>query len=846
MRIKFIVFLLIVFFVCNNTATFAVVENVSDCLFSAPEIIDDFELSENNYIAREKKLENSLYDLTFINSDGSYTMRVFNHPVKYKDINGSIKDISLDIIESANGGYVTSDNSIITYFPVNIGDGVEMTYDIYRFNMSPASYSSEKSVLQNKRTVLYELDNKTKLEYSLTYTGFKENIIINEYNGITKYDFILKTYGLKIVDNAGTLYLCDNDRKIAKFSDIIVFTADEKNNFTGNIEFVTLEESSDYLISICLNNSDLCSERTVYPIRIDPSIEILYYEGIIEDVTINQNSTYSGNSGALYVGRDSSGYLSRTLMRFNGLDMPVKFAPMIISASIEVRDLMCQGNEDMYIYCHAYNENANSWSENSTTTWNSVGDNIVGSQLDYKLVTYGNGNVSGQNHRYSFNITQLAKDWADGVKTPEKGVVFKASSSFENNGTDRWYKTFASVNRNTYQPSLKITYEKIAIFGLFTYANCIFEPLYVNDSSYPYIKKTSSVNYYNGAYLWCVEYMPEYESLAISSLGLKALQGETCYSITTTPVNSTYLYGNDMLSPYQRYKPERYGGIYYTLKNEGCNYYLSLPYNSDILSSSSVNDSTCAMCFSKISTNTFNNFWSGGYSTGYYQGKYYIQIEVNDSVYAHSLYSGIDFYSVVSMWNGIAENIVILNTNDSYPNGVIPLKVRFRLETDYGYDNYGNPRNPYATTLPCNALYPDLSVAYYYSGYLSDSDKVNLTVSDWTSVNIYLNGKTVNNPFYDVNATSTEISNQVKKVICHEMGHALKLAHPMQSSASGTKHTFTDCRNDYSGNNSVLSLMNKGPYYSTDSNYKLTARTPQYHDYISLISKWEYHINCND
>ena len=75
------------------------------------------------------------------------------------------------------------------------------------------------------------------------------------------------------------------------------------------------------------------------------------------------------------------------------------------------------------------------------------------------------------------------------------------------------------------------------------------------------------------------------------------------------------------------------------------------------------------------------------------------------------------------------------------------------------------------------------------------------------------------------------------------MGHALKMAHPAQISWYGAKHMFDDCRGDYSGYESVYSVMNKGLCNDNES-YKLTASCPQDHDQINIINKWENHFNC--
>ena len=187
---------------------------------------------------------------------------------------------------------------------------------------------------------------------------------------------------------------------------------------------------------------------------------------------------------------------------------------------------MCQGDEDITIYCYAYSESSPSWSESGTTTWSSVGTAYIGTYQDYRLVSYGNGNVSA--HRYGFNITSLAKQWADGAQSPGKGIVFKASYSFENqtgNNINYWYKTFSSYNRNSYRPSLTIKYEKQAVFTIRNSASgsryLTATDMYSGGATF-----STSIDVLDGTQLWCIEYLTDYDALNIVSLGMRYTGGK--------------------------------------------------------------------------------------------------------------------------------------------------------------------------------------------------------------------------------------------------------------------------------------------------------------------------------
>lgn len=79
----------------------------------------------------------------------------------------------------------------------------------------------------------------------------------------------------------------------ATIGDIIIFTADEKNNAFGELKAETVVENEEYRMTIVLDPEYLADPETVYPIRIDPTVEITYDNngaGAIEDVTINSLS----------------------------------------------------------------------------------------------------------------------------------------------------------------------------------------------------------------------------------------------------------------------------------------------------------------------------------------------------------------------------------------------------------------------------------------------------------------------------------------------------------------------------------------------------------------------------
>lgn len=445
-------------------------EEIDGDAVAVPEIITEEEWEQNRYANRLKEMETDLNTLVFSNTDGNCVMRVFDHPVKYYDSSGEVRDITLEMEEANDGGFQTADNSIITTFSRRLEEGVclsDSDVEIVMVPIVPEVFQTEKksedmeestscaALSESKKEVKYDFEGVSYV-YALTYTGFKEDIVVEAYADVTEYSFELYTNGLTLREVQGELYLYNGDTPAATLGDVIVFTADEKNNRLCEMDYVTLEASQKYLLTIYLDEEYLKDPNTVYPIRIDPTIEITYSNspsGIV-DVTISENASSSITSGSLYVGKRSSEGVSRVLMKFPGLNLSsLSTSTQIISASVELRDLMCESTA-MTVYCYVFK--GNTWASGNCD-WDDVNANQYSPLLDSKTVSYSNGAALGTVHRYSFDITNAVIGWKSGTYSQSKGILFKASSTVES-ASSNTYKTFASYNRSAYQPSLTVIY----------------------------------------------------------------------------------------------------------------------------------------------------------------------------------------------------------------------------------------------------------------------------------------------------------------------------------------------------------------------------------------------------
>ena len=479
----------------NDALSAEPIESVSDAIPEFHSIITQAEALDNGYVARLNDEEPNLNTLIFACSDGSKVMRVFEYPVKYVDnSSGVVRDKSLALSHKAEIGYFTADTDVVSLFPKNLSDGIRLTYENSEIELrlvpefsetvlsaqptvpqqavnaltdtELAQISATASTTNEGKSVAYVYDASTILEYTPTYNGFKEDIVVSEYTGQTEYTFRLYTGGLKLVGQGEGFRLVGADGETrAYLGDIIIFTADERNNTFGSMTAETIRENEEYKLTIHVDADYLRDERTVYPIRIDPTISVNYDAngaGAIEDVTLNSLSGSDGDSWSLTVGKRATYGISRILMRFPALSLSaIDSASQITSATVELRDLMCE-DDALTVYAHTYTGNV--WSE-STANWSNTGStNYASASLSSRTISYANGTSASargtsQPHRYAFDITSAVKGWKIGTYSATRGIVFKASSSIEN-GSTNISKTICSYNRSSeYRPSLTIVYK---------------------------------------------------------------------------------------------------------------------------------------------------------------------------------------------------------------------------------------------------------------------------------------------------------------------------------------------------------------------------------------------------
>ena len=318
----------------------------------------------------------------------------------------------------------------------------------------------------------------TIVRYTPQFNGFKEDIILDSNIGVNEFSFTLKTGGLRLVEQEGSYCLRNPEtgEDLFELGNIVVYDSKEQDGIgepaIPDMEYAhayrmeTVEEDSEYLVTIVVDKGYLDSPDTVYPVTIDPSV-ITITSGGMQDAPLLSGckSSFGSYSASLHAGNyklafDSSYQTGRALVRFPGLfsNKTIKNlkANEIVSVKYIPRDVMCYSSTTT-VNCYRVTK---AWNEDTVYYTKSIWNAYDSTKLDGNAVTYNGGTGStgtGTGHYYPFDITKAVKDWINGLyggKSNHYGIMLKAANESQK------AITFGSRKHATCPPSVVVTWNE--------------------------------------------------------------------------------------------------------------------------------------------------------------------------------------------------------------------------------------------------------------------------------------------------------------------------------------------------------------------------------------------------
>lgn len=386
----------------------------------------------------ESKKATKIYE----NKSNSYKSRFTNKTNGYKI--GSIQSNGYTV----TWGLKNSKTSI-----VNVKNPKENTKE-------KGKYIDEIELNQIASEIEYkDILSDININYIISPESIKENIILSNEQAL-KNEIVFEYYtnGLKMKlqkDNSIILYK-DNEKNVL-FTIKTPFMYDAKLEITDKIELKLTEEEGKYILKILPNLEWIKSEKRVFPITIDPTIQTSLYVQNINDTYIYNGDTNNTGRYLAHILRigNGGGPSSRTLIKF-GLPTELKSGDQIIAAELSLCNYpdTTEWNPPTAERIFDVHKITSNWSS-STANWSNMSTKYNNRVIDYIKYKYDSNNPRKDNR---FEITQLVKDWY--TTGNNYGVMIKEhNEQLIETGTDAYfYASDIETTYASYRPKVIMAY----------------------------------------------------------------------------------------------------------------------------------------------------------------------------------------------------------------------------------------------------------------------------------------------------------------------------------------------------------------------------------------------------
>ncbi len=306
------------------------------------------------------------------------------------------------------------------------------------------------------------------IEYIVTPSSIKENIILETANEGNVFEFILETDLEAVLNSDGTIDLIDGENVI--FSMPAPYMYDANGETSTDVEYLLDTENGKIVLTVAADEEWIADGERVFPITIDPTVStgktnsadwniVTRYISDADMSNSNQGSDY------WYMGCDEYNGNYYAYMKVNYLpDIP--FNCKYTGASIS-----------MYMYTDGFIENGastfNVMVQEALSSWTTQ-FSATPTTNSNPIIDYYNLISSHQGKRISFDITNAAKNWYNG--STNNGLVFTSkltngNAMSKSNGAAAIFKGYVNSSTETeYMPFFCVSYRNyIGVEGYLSY-----------------------------------------------------------------------------------------------------------------------------------------------------------------------------------------------------------------------------------------------------------------------------------------------------------------------------------------------------------------------------------------
>ena len=250
---------------------------------------------------------------------GEGVLTVHSAPIKYIDEKGNLQfiDTALQPVKENRAGYsyCNAANSFTVEYGTNATTGINFD-NVFAFAVKEKAVTKYAQTVSKtaRDTVFYEnaFGTHTSVEYINIENGIKENIILDEYTGQNKFEFVFysETHIPILADNGTFIWIANkNTPKEPEYRFLSLYAYDSYDPAVhGTIKSSTFRHMNEELyyeltsntdgshtITVVVPNEYLAHPEIVYPVTIDPSITRISSNSNAQDTYVNEGAPTAQN-----------------------------------------------------------------------------------------------------------------------------------------------------------------------------------------------------------------------------------------------------------------------------------------------------------------------------------------------------------------------------------------------------------------------------------------------------------------------------------------------------------------------------------------------------------------------
>ena len=411
----------------------------------------------NEEIVLELDSERTENTKTFLLEDGSSMVAVYDQPIHYKDKAGEWVEFNNTLVDSkkdSDKDYLTNSSSntdISLSKEAKEDDLIKLQSDklsiswgyenVNRTNVNVVDNSMKQTAEGNKtalakqksETVYENVFRNVDLQYIVTSSGVKENIILKDVDVQNEFNITYHAQGLtaKQLDDRSIILCDDNDNETARI--VAPYMFDAKGEISTQLNLKLVGQDGDAIqVTLIVDDGFIKSKDRAYPISIDPEIQM--------NLRNKMSFTACTNNHALSYPPyklSSDSFVLFSLNELPELGVGERITRAQLTLAIDNGSEVFSNSVDpVIIKAHHVGE-------------------ITGNYITYDNEVIDYDSLSAEdNETASFDITQTMRDWYEDEDT-HNYIIFEADDTIDS----RTLRLATPTKTGPVQPTLTYTYK---------------------------------------------------------------------------------------------------------------------------------------------------------------------------------------------------------------------------------------------------------------------------------------------------------------------------------------------------------------------------------------------------